>query len=164
MLLTTEYGLPSTQGSRKALGFIGHSVYSDGSAAENSMRVAVAVVVLLLISGCGQHPRIDISPTVEGGQVVFHVPFSGVNGLLKFAVKDGETMLWDVTMSYDKGHKIVYGVLPTGGNMPAKQVFPPPGQAPRDIRGRTVTVCVEYQYDDGFSACCRSFKKVVEVP
>ncbi len=120
--------------------------------------------MILLISGCGQHPRIDITPAIENGRVVFDVPFSGTNGLLGFGVSDGSKTLCAVSTSYEKGHKIVYGVLPTDGNMPAKQTFPPLGDALPDIRGKTVTVWVEFQSDSGLSACCSSFEKVVAIP
>ena len=126
---------------------------------------AVAVpTVLLLICGCGQQPRIDISPVIENGQVVFNVPFSGINGLLSFGVNDGNDTLWAVSTSYEKGHKIVYGALPNGGNMAAKQTFPPQGSAIPDIRGKKVTAWVVYQYDSGFAACSGSFEKIVDIP
>ena len=128
------------------------------------MRITTVVIALLLISGCGQHPRVDVSPAIENGQVVFSIPFSGINGILGFEVNDGNETLWAVNTSYDKGHKIIYGVLPTGGNMTANQTFPPDGKAPLDIRGKTVTVSVTYQYDSGFTACSGMFEKSMAIP
>jgi hypothetical protein len=77
---------------------------------------------------------------------------------------EGEKTLWSVSMSYEKGHRIVYGVLPTGGNMAAKQSTPANGAAPPDIRGKTVNVRVSYQYDSGFAACSGSIQRTVVIP
>ena len=118
----------------------------------------------LFLSGCGQHPRIDVTPGIESGRVVFSIAARDMNGLLGFAVMDGTNALWEVSTSYDKGTKIVYGVLPTTGNMAARQVFPAPGVAPASIGGKTVTVRVDYQYDHGLAACVGHFEKSVQVP
>ena len=130
----------------------------------STARIFFVLTVLLLITGCGQHPVIDVLPEIEKNKVVFNVPFSGINGLLNFRVTDGHKTLWAVNTSYEKGHKFVYGVIPTSGNMTAKQTFPAQGDAILDIRGRKVTVWIEYQYDSGFAACSRSFKKIVDIP
>jgi hypothetical protein len=120
--------------------------------------------LFLVLGGCGQNPRLDVTPRIENGRIVFNVLASGMNGLLGFAVIEGTNTLWEVSTSYEKGSRIVYGVLPTGGNMRAKQVFPPPGVVPPHIGGKTVTVRVEYQYDDGFAACMGHFEKSMQIP
>lgn len=123
-----------------------------------------AVAVVSLFVGCGQLPRIDVSPVVENERIVFDVQHSGINGILGFRVEDdaGE-LLWDVRTSYEKGRKITYGVLPPGGNRSARQEFPPQGQPPPDIRGKTVTVCVEYQYDSP-APSSGTVRKTIRIP
>src|SRR6516162_9142792 len=94
---------------------------------------------VLLLFGCGQNPRIDVVPEIENGRVVFKVPHSGINGILSFRVMEGDKDVWIVLPHYETGHRIVYGELPTGGNMPAEQTVPAPGQPLPDIRGKSVT-------------------------
>jgi hypothetical protein len=118
----------------------------------------------MFLSGCGQNPRIDITPGLESGHVVFNVAATGMNGLLRFAVMGGTNALCEVDTSYDRSTKVVYGVLPTNGNMAARQVFPPPGVTPASIRGKMVTLRVDYQYDHGFAPCVGHFEKSVQVP
>jgi hypothetical protein len=128
-----------------------------------STLVSVSLTLLAFL-GCGQRPRLDVVPTLEEGRVVFNVPFSGINGLLQFTVEDESgKRLWDVKTSYYKGHAITYGVLPTGGSTVIRQDFPPNDQPPPDIRGKTVRVSIEYQYDDPIPSA-RTFKKTVQVP
>src|SRR5436305_5472892 len=110
-------------------------------------------LLALILGGCGQNPRIDITPGFENGRVVFRIATRDMNGLLGFAVMDGTNTLWEVRTSYDKGTNIVYGLTPTGGNMAATQVFPPRGVVPTPIGGKTVTVRVDYQYDHDCAAC-----------
>ena len=124
----------------------------------------LCVPLFLFLGGCGQNPRIDVTPGVENGRVVFRIVARGMNGLLGFTVMEGTDTLWKVDTSYEKGTKIVYGVLPTGGNMAARQVFPSPGVVPTAIDGKQVTVRVDYQYDGGFTACLGYFAKSVQIP
>jgi hypothetical protein len=121
---------------------------------------ALGVFAIWLFRG----PRINVYPAVENGKVVFEIPHSGINGLLAFKVQEGGRTVWEITTAYEKGHQITYGVLPAGGNMAARQVVPPPGKLPPDIRGKRVTVSVEYQYDYGFAPCCDSFGTAVDIP
>jgi hypothetical protein len=129
------------------------------------LRTAILFLVATLtltLAGCG--PRVDVQVSVVDGRVVFDVPWSGTNGLLGFRVEDeAGAVLWDVKMSYDQGHQITYGVLPTGGNMTAQQVVPPDGAAPPEIRGRRIRVRVTYQYDDPAPSAA-DFEKVLQVP
>jgi hypothetical protein len=128
------------------------------------MRKLAALFLSCLSLGCGQRPRVDVVPAVEDGQIVFNISYSGINGILGFDVMEGEEKLWSIGMSYEKGHKIVYGLLPTGGNMAAQQSMPANGAAPPDIRGKTVNVRVTYQYDSGISACAGSIERTVVIP
>ena len=127
-------------------------------------RIVFLAFAVLLASGCGQHPRIDVSVGIEDGQVVFNVPFGGINGLLDFAVSEGNKTDWAVSLPYEKGHRIVYGVIPTGGNTVARQTLPPVGEPVPDIRGKTITVRVAHQYDNGFAPCVGHLEKVAAVP
>ena len=117
----------------------------------------------LVLSGCGQHPRIEVTPGIESGRVVFRIAGSDINGLLGFTVMDGTNALWEVSTSYVMGRKIIYGVLPNG-NMAPRQIFPAPGVAPASIGGKTVTVRVDYQYDRGLAACEGHFEKSMQIP
>lgn len=96
-------------------------------------------------------PRINVYPVIENGNVAFEIRYSGINGLLGFKVEEGGRTLWAIKTSYERGHKILYGVLPTGGKLAARQLVPPSGERPPDIRGKRVTVLVQYQYDSGFA-------------
>jgi hypothetical protein len=118
----------------------------------------------LILSGCGQNPRIDVTPGLENGRVMFNIAATGINGLVRFAVMDGTNRLWEVSTSYEQGTRIIYGVLPTGGNMAARQVVPPSGVVPAPIGGMVVTVRADYQYDDGFAPCVGHFEKSVLIP
>lgn len=122
------------------------------------------LLLALVLSGCGQNPRVDVTPGIENGRVVFNITARDINGLDGFAVMEGTNTLWEVRTSYDKGTKVVYGVLPAGGNMAAKQVFPPRGVVPKAIGGKTVTVRLGYQYDHGLAACEGDFEKSMQIP
>jgi hypothetical protein len=87
-----------------------------------------------------------------------------MNGLTSFTVIDGTNKVWEIKTSYEKGSKIVYGILPTGGNMAAEQAFPPKGLSPSAIIGKAVTVKVGYQYDHDWSPCDGYFEKLVVIP
>lgn len=128
--------------------------------------IALIAAQLALLCGCSNIPTVDVLPVVENGQVVFDISHSGiVNGILGLRVEDESgAPLWVVKMSYEKGRTITYGVLPTGGNMTAKQEFPPEDRAPAEICGRTVRVTVEYQYDSKMTPFSSKFSKTVTVP
>lgn len=129
------------------------------------MLVFMAAMPLATLSGCSQFPRVDVQPRVENQRIVFDVPYSGINGILGFRVEDESgNPLWVIDTAYEKGRKIVYGELPTGGNMEAKQEFPLDNQPPAEIRGKTVTVKVTYQYDRNISACSDTYSKKIQVP
>jgi hypothetical protein len=134
------------------------------SVQQPNVSVFLWLVLSLVLSGCGQNPRIDVTPGIENGRVVLNITARDVNGLVGFAVMDGTNTVWEVSTSYDKGTKIIYGALPTGGNMAAKQVFPSRGVVPTAIGGKTVTVRVDYQYDHDFSACEGHFEKSMQIP
>ena len=101
-----------------------------------------------------------MTPGIESGRVVFRIAGSDINGLLDFTVMDGTNAIWEVNPSYVKGRKIIYGVLPTGGGMAPRQIFPAPGVAPASIGGKTVTVRVDYDYDRGEG----HFEKSMQIP
>jgi hypothetical protein len=116
--------------------------------------------------GCGQRPRLDVIASVDDqGRVVFEVPRRDVNGLLSLQIADESgKVLWEVKLSYEKGPQITYGILPTGGNMTARQIVPADGAAPPDIRGRRVRIHVEYQYDEFMAPSAGHFEKFIDVP
>jgi hypothetical protein len=114
----------------------------------------------LFLCGCGQSPRIDVTARIEDGEVVFDIPHTGINGLLRFIVKDEEgKSLWSVDLTYETGHKIMYGEVPKGG----KQQLPADGTRPPRIGGRAVVVIVKYQYDDQVPSA-DSFSKTIHIP
>jgi len=120
----------------------------------------------IVVGGCGQRPRLDVTASVdESGRVVFDVARRDVNGLLGFRVEDeAGGVLWEVSTSYEQGGRITYGVLPTEGNMKARQIAPADGSAPPGIRGRRVRVIGEYQYDDFAAPSAGTFEKMIEAP
>ncbi len=125
----------------------------------------VTSVLFVYFRGCGQHPVVSVSAKVEGNDVVFHIPHYDVNGLLGFEVADNQgVVLWRIKLPYEKGHAITYGVLPQGGNMAARQEIPPPPTTPSPIRGKTVFVRVEYQYDADFAASIGSIQQQLTIP
>jgi hypothetical protein len=131
---------------------------------KRKIQLAFCTVLPLLIVGCAQNPRITITPSIVNDRVVFNLTTSGINGILGVEVRDANGTLWEIRTSYEKGNRIVYGELPTGGNMAARQTFPPPGTAPKGIRGKTVTVRIDYQYDQWISACAGDVEKVLVIP
>jgi hypothetical protein len=126
----------------------------------------LALVSPLILGGCSQRPRLDVTATVENGDVVFHIPHKGINGILELRVADAsDKQHWIVETSYDKDCKFIYGMLPTGGNQPAVQVFPPENLPPTNIRGMTVLVEVTYQYDKWWATVTSdTFSKAIEIP
>jgi hypothetical protein len=134
-------------------------------------RFVLMLLLLCLVGASGffaiwlfRGPRINVYPAIENGKVVFEIPYTGINGLLGFKVEEGERTVWAIKTSYERGHEITYGVLPTGGKMVAHQIVPPSGERLPDIRGKRVTVSVEYQYDSGFAACSDSFSTPLDIP
>jgi hypothetical protein len=125
------------------------------------------VVLERIISGCGEEPKVDVTPTVQDDRVVFAIQVmeGEIDGLVGFEVQDedGKT-LWDVHLSCEKGNQITYGVLPTNEYMPARQEIPSEGEAPPDIRGKTVTVTVEYMYVYDLARCSSRIVKKVAIP
>jgi hypothetical protein len=110
---------------------------------------------------------VDVSASIEDGLVVFTLSHTKVNGIMGITVEDEHGQpLWSVETSDVSGYKITYGVLPlpTQGNIPARQLFPPDGKAPEDIRGRNVIVDIGYQYDAGLSACGGGVAKAITIP
>ncbi len=123
-----------------------------------------AIALSTIFIGCGQIPRLDVKPALQNGRVVFDVPHRGINGILGFRVQDeAGNPLWAVTTSYEAGHRIVYGVVPPGNNMAARQEFPADNQPPADIRGKTVKVLVNYQFDR-MVPLGGTFEKTVKIP
>lgn len=117
------------------------------------------------VAGCKPAPKVDVSVSIEDDEVVFNIQASGINGLLRFRVEDSEAnLLWDVDLGYEKGTRIIYGVLPVNGSTPADQVFPPNRRRPSPIRGKRVAVFINYQFDDCFTPSSRYLKKTVIIP
>lgn len=132
-------------------------------------RFAGCVIVLMILCGCGQHPKIDVTANVENGKVVFDIPYSDINGLLGFAVTDeAGKAYWIMSLPYVKANQIVYGEFPPVDDYRSTssihQTSPAEGQEFLDIRGKEVNVEVQYQYDEPFAACVGSFKKRIVIP
>ncbi|MFL5341228.1 MAG: hypothetical protein ACJ8F7_13860 [Gemmataceae bacterium] len=124
-------------------------------------KTLLPLVVVTGVTGCGQHPRLDVSVSIVDGRVAFDIPRRDVNGLLAFRVENANgTILWHIEMNYEKRRQIIYGVLPASG----KQTVPSDGSVPADIRGREVRVRVEYQYDEFAAPSAGEFVKTVQVP
>jgi hypothetical protein len=127
------------------------------------MRRLIAAItggaVLLLLAGCAQVPKVDVTPTVKDDRVVFAIQVTEgeIDGVHGFEVQDenGRT-LWDVNLTY--------GVLPTDGNMPAEQKFPPNDEAPPDIRGKTVKVILLYGYQHNLTLPLGMEFKTLQIP
>ncbi len=124
----------------------------------------LSLLFSVLLTGCGQNPRIDVTPEIQGGRTVFNIAASGINSILGFAVMDGTRVLWEIDLSSEKATTIVYGVLPTGGRMAAEQKFPSFPAVPPPIDGKFITVRVDYQYDSNFAACMGQFEKTMQIP
>ena len=122
------------------------------------------VIPALLCAACVPPPEIDVTVAIEGDRVVFDIDHRHVNGLTRFQVHDqAGALLWDLNLSYERGHRIEYGRLPPGGSTPARQAHPPDSAEPPDIRGTTVQVSVQYQYDRPHPATS-TFSKAIAVP
>jgi len=83
---------------------------------------------------------------------------------LSVRVMEGDKDVWVVVTHYETGHRIVYGELPMNGNRPAEQTVPASGQQLPDIRGKSVTVRIAYQFDSGFAASSGHFEKPLVIP
>jgi hypothetical protein len=134
--------------------------------------IAAFALISLSLAGCGQRPRVDVSATIEDGRVVFDVPHSGMNEIMSIRVKEqnGE-LIWHLSLGSQNWHKealkVTYGVVPpreTDLEIPPSQIFPSDNTPPRNIRGETLNVLIEYQYDSGLAACAGSFSKTLKVP
>jgi hypothetical protein len=125
----------------------------------------VISIVLLTLLGCGQHPRVDAVPEIRDNRIFFVLSTKDINRLLGFKVQDDSgRLLWDLGFSYEKIQEIEYGVLPiTSGSVAPRQVFPPEDEPPENIRGKTVIVSIEYQYDS-IVARSGTFKKTLKIP
>jgi hypothetical protein len=134
----------------------------------NNVPFVVIASVLLSASGCGQHPRINVVARILDDNVVFDISAKGVNQVYGLSVEDeAGNEIWSVNDAEIKDKQpVVYGALPerSGVHAGVGQVYPAENKAPADIRGKTVTVIVRYQYDDGFSACAGSSRKTVPIP
>jgi hypothetical protein len=125
--------------------------------------LAISLIITSLV-GCGQKPRLDASAEIRKDRIIFVLSIKDINVLLHFRVKDESgNQIWDVHLSYDMSHEIEYGVLPTNGNMAARQLFPPEDKQPVNIRGKTVIVSIEYQYD-AIAPSAGTFKKTLKIP
>lgn len=133
-----------------------------------SIRKSVVIISCVLQAlccvGCAPPPRIDVSASLEGGRVIFNIDHHHINGLLRFQVRDSSgNLLWDLDLSYERSRRIEYGVLPTKGGRPAKQVYPPANTTLLDIRGTTVQILIEYQYDAPWPSS-GTFQKTIAIP
>jgi hypothetical protein len=130
-----------------------------------TLKVIVAAIAASSVLGCGQRPKLDVSAIIVDDEVVFEINHSGINGILNFQVSDETGVLWSVSTSYERGHRITYGVLPPRADdlhLEAEQKYPLAGK-PKGIRGKNVAVSITYQYDD-FVACAGHFNKNVQIP
>jgi len=131
-----------------------------------TLSLAVSALVSTVLLGCAQIPRVDVTPKVQNGAVVFDIPQSGINSIFAFEVKDeaGQTV-WkiDLLAKVDTLNSITYGVVPTGKDIRASQVVPSDNLPAPDIRGKTVKVTITYQYD-AWAACEGSVSRTVHVP
>ena len=114
----------------------------------------VALSVLML-------PWVDVRVHLNEQQIVFDITHVGIDGILGFGVENSEgRVIWAINLSYEKGHRIVYGSLPTGGNRLGRQVVPAEGQ-PEDIHGKHVTVWMLYAHD---GVMATEFRKTIDIP
>ena len=108
-------------------------------------------------------PWVDVHARLEGEDVVFDITHVGIEGIRKIRVNDNVGQrLWALDLQYEKGHRITYGIVPSGGSMPGRQIFPAEGR-PESIRGRRVTVWIEYFYMET-APCRREFRKEFDIP
>jgi hypothetical protein len=129
-----------------------------------ALLVTVTLIAVLALAIYAFRAQIGVAAAIENDRVVFLVQHRNVNGILKVRVLDGAETLWEIDTGYERGHRIVYGELPTGGNRPARQTVPSLGVPVPDIRGKEITVEVEYQFDRGVSACTDTLRKSIIIP
>ncbi len=125
------------------------------------------MVAVCCFCGCGQNPKVDVSVSVEDGQLVFHVPRSDTNGLLEFRVEDdARNVLWSIRLGYEKGENITYGQLPARpiANMAPEQLVPLDDAPPPEIWGRRISVIARYQYDEFMAPSTGTFTKIIQIP
>jgi hypothetical protein len=117
-------------------------------------------------SGVSQEPKVDVIPIVEHGHIVFDIPRSHVNNLMRVRVEDeAGKPLWVVDFpGGQRSRKITYGIVPTARNQPARQEVPFGNQLPPPIRGKTVHISVQYQYDTFMAACSSEYTKKIGIP
>lgn len=130
-----------------------------------TVMMAVFLASLPFLSACGQNPKIDVTAKTENGKIIFDIPRKDINGLLGFRVGDGGgKYYWDVDLHYDQSRAITYGELPTAGNSDAAQVIPSDGSLPPEIWGKTITIFVDYQYDEFGAASVSTYEKTLQMP
>lgn len=109
--------------------------------------------------------KLDVTAESMGDQIVFTISHSGINGMLGFLIEDLDgRRIWEISMSYDMSTQIVYGKLPTKGNMPARQEWPAQGEILPKIQGKSVAVWISFQYDKDSTPSAAKIKKVISIP
>jgi len=122
------------------------------------------VMIAFCGPGCGQRPKLDVKARLSDDRIVFDIPASGINDVHVFEVDDESRMpIWRVSLHGHEYKCIEFGALPKGGLSEARQTFPPEGNAPANIRGKTVLVRIQYQYDSPVPSL-GTFEKIVQVP
>jgi len=126
-------------------------------------RLLTTTLVSLLLLGCGQRPQITVTTSLLDDQIVFSFSHSQINGIIGFRVKDeADNLLWSVKNPDDQG--ITYGRLPgNGGYAKPTQLFPLDNTSPVSIRGTTVTVFIDYQYDN-LAPSTGTYRKTIAIP
>jgi hypothetical protein len=105
-----------------------------------------------------------VTALVDKDEVVFRIDYSHINSLLRFKVQDtNDATLWEVTMDHENIHKVTYGNVLVGVNKPFVQLQPADGSKPPDIRGKSVNVLVEYQFDNVVASMGR-MQCALEIP
>ena len=125
-------------------------------------------LVLGVAMGClGCEPSLDVTPRVVDDQVVVEIKARGVNSVFRLKVEDESgNPIWILHDPDLKSKQpVVYGAVPegTGKQTGPSQIFPHDNKPPKDIRGKTVVIFVEYQHDTTV-AKSGVFRKVVEIP
>jgi hypothetical protein len=123
-----------------------------------------SLLLVFCCAGCGQHPKIDVVPSLLDDRVVFDITAAGIRDVQLLRVDDENRMaIWGLSLHGHGYKRIEYGILPEGGLSEARQTFPLEGKAPANIRGQTVVVKIQYQYD-AIAPSVGSFEKTVHVP
>jgi hypothetical protein len=128
--------------------------------------LVLITVAILFHFGCTR--SVDVVPRIVDDHVVFDIPTRNVHKIYGLTVEDESgKKLWsmsDATMGHYAGG-VVYGALPEGSGIHAGvgQTYPPDNKPPIDIRGKTVTVVVDYGYD-AIMPSASEFRKTVRIP